>query len=88
MKKRIIFASSATLLALFATQPVSANENTTETPVVSTEETTVADTSVETTEAIKQPELPNTGVESIAQYVVSGLVILGSAVGLLRKKGE
>lgn len=47
MKKRIIFASSATLLTLFATNPVSASENTTETPVVSTEETTI----VSTTEA-------------------------------------
>lgn len=68
----------------------STTQETLSTTVESTTEnqTTVADTSVETTEAIKQPELPNTGVESIAQYVVSGLVVLGSAVGLLRKKGE
>ena len=47
MKKRIIFASSVTLLTLLATNPVSASENTTETPVVSTEATTI----VSTTEA-------------------------------------
>ena len=65
-------------------------ESTPSTTVVPTteHETTVADTPVETTEAIKQPKLPNTGVESIAQYVVSGLAVLGGAVGLLRKKGE
>ena len=68
----------------------STTQETLSTTVESTTEnqTTVADTPVETTEAIKQPELPNTGVESIAQYVVSGLAVLGSAVGLLRKKGE
>ena len=66
---------------------------TEETPTTTVEsttdnKTTVADTPVETTEAIKQPELPNTGVESIAQYMVSGLVVLGGAFGVLRKKGE
>lgn len=78
------------------TETTTTEESTTttkETPstiVESTTEnkTTVVDTPVETTEAIKQPELPNTGVESIAQYVVSGVTVLGCAIGLLRKKGE
>lgn len=59
---------------------------TPDTTTTTTTETTTTEES--TTEAIKQPELPNTGVESIAQYVVSGLAVLGGAVGLLRKKGE
>lgn len=86
----IINATPNTTTETTTTEESTTEETTPATTVESTTEnkTTVADTPVETTEAIKQPELPNTGVESIAQYVVSGLAVLGSAVGLLRKKGE
>lgn len=82
--------------------PTTTETTTEETTVVTTEEsttivptseqsTTVADvpeTTVSSVETPKQPELPNTGVESLVSYFVSGVTVLGGAIGLLRKKGE